>query len=172
MSEYKGVCVAKIIKLFGLDGAVVIEPLTDIKERIYKSKDFFLDEDCNEKIEVEKIEGDWYHLHIFFKKYKNIDESRCLVGKFLFLPRTESFDIEENELFYYQIFEYKIEYLPDNFTYASDIYFSNNLLYISIKIDNKEFLIPFVKDFIDKIDKENHIIKLKRFELIQPNNIR
>jgi 16S rRNA processing protein RimM len=167
--EPKGTCVAKITKFFGLNGAVCLEPLTDIKERIYKANHFFLDEQCSESLNVEKIEGDWYHLHAIFKGFDTQEKSKNLIGKYLYLERIDSKILQDNEIFHYEILEYHIEYLPDKFCFAKELYISNNLIYISILVDEKEYLIPFVKDFIEKIDKENHIIKIKRFDQIVGN---
>jgi 16S rRNA processing protein RimM len=167
--EPKGTCVAKVTKFFGFNGAVCLEPLTDIKERIYKADYFFLDEQCTKSLEVEKIEGDWYHLHIFFKGYDSEEKSKDLIGKYLYLKRIDSKILDDDQIFYYEILEYQIEYLPGKFCLAKELYVATNFIYISILVDEKEYLIPFVKDFIEKIDKENHIIKIKRFEQIAPN---
>lgn len=169
--ELKVTSVARITKIFGLKGAVCLEPLTDLKDRIYKTTEFFLDENCTKKLEVEKIEGDWFHLHVFFKYYDSIDKSKNLVGKLLYLPRIDSKILNENELFYYNLLEYKIEYSKDKYTKASNIYIANQFIYISLIIEEKEYLVPFTVNFIEKIDKENHIIKLQRFESIEPNQI-
>lgn len=171
MSEVKSSCVAKITRLVGLKGAVFVEAITDFKDRIYKSKEFFLDSECSKKLEVEKIEGDISHLHIYFKNYDNPEKSKNLIGNYLYLPRLDSNTLGDNELFFYEIFEYNIEYLPDKFTKASDIYTSGNFIYISIVIDEKEYLVPFDSNFIEKIDKENYKIVLKRFETIEPNKV-
>lgn len=169
--ELKVTSVARITKVFGLKGAVCLEPLTDLEDRIYKSTEFFIDENCTKKLEVEKIEGDWFHLHVFFKNYNSIEKSKNLVGKLLYLPRIDSKILKENELFYYDLLEYKIEYLKDKYINASDIYIANKLIYLSLIIGDKEYLVPFTNNFIERIDKENHIIKLQRFESIEPNKI-
>ncbi|HPC39040.1 MAG TPA: ribosome maturation factor RimM [Exilispira sp.] len=169
MIKSKGTCVAKITKVFGFKGAVCLEPLTDIKERLYDAKVFFLDEDCTNTLEVDKIEGDWHHLHVFFKGYDCEEKSRNLIGKYLYLTKIDSKDLLENQIFFYEILEYNIEYLPNKFSLANDIYTFNSMIFISLILEGKEYLIPFNKDFIEKIDKEKHIIKIKRFDQIVGN---
>gem|GEM_PF-1212146 len=171
MPDLKGVLVAKITRSFGLSGGVCLQALTDIKQRIYDSKEFYLNVDCTEKIIVEKIEGDWDHLHLFFKGYDNLNKTRNLIGKFLYLPKEDSLKLNDNELFYYELLMYKIEYSQGKKTFANDIYISNEIVYLSIIIDNKEYLVPFLSPFVEFIDKENKLIKLQRFDLIEGNNI-
>lgn len=171
MSEVKSSCVAKITRLVGLKGAVFLKILTDLPDRIYKSKEFFIDKECKNRLEVEKVEGDLYHLRVYFKNYDSPEKSRDLIGNYLYLPRIDSKNLNANELFFYEILEYTIEYLPDKFTKASDIYISGNFIYISIVLDKKEYLVPFNSNFIEKIDKEKAKIVLKRFENIEPNKL-
>lgn len=171
MYSLKGVVVAKITKVFGLKGAVCLNALTDLKDRIYNTKEFYLDESCNSKIIVEKIEGDWNHLHVFFKDYDSIEKSNNLIGKNLFLPSIDSTVLENNQIFYHDLFNYKIEYIIDKFTQISDIYISNEMVYLSIILNKKEYIVPFNSDFIDQIDKINKIVKLKRFDLIEGNPV-
>ncbi len=172
MSNLKAIVIAKINKVIGLKGAVGLIPFTDIKDRIYKSKEFFLDENCSEILIVEKIEGDWSHLLCYFKNYDDIDKSKKLIGKFLYLPRIDKIILKDNELFYYELLEFKIEYLKGFFTYAKDIYISNEFIYLSLIIEEKEYIVPFSTNFIKSIDKENRVIELDKFELIEGNSIK
>jgi len=168
--------VAKITKIFGLNGAVAIQKISSIEKRIESAEYFYLDENLTEKIYVESIIGDKNSLRIHFKGYDSIEKSKALIGRNLYLERQGSLSIpglSDFDLFYYEILDFEIEYLPFRFCKVSEIFENGSgLVYLSLIIENKEYLVPFSKDFIEKIDKKEKKIVLKRFEAIEPNNIR
>lgn len=168
--------VAKITRVFGLKGAVAIQTISSIEKRIESAEYFYLDENLTEKIYVENIIGEKNNIRIHFKGYDSIEKSKALIGRILYLEREESLSISglsDFDLFYYEILDYEIEYLPFRFCKVSEIFENGSgLVYLSLIIENKEYLVPFSKDFIEKIDKNEKKIVLKRFETIEPNNLK
>ena len=165
MSQSKFICIGTIGKPRGLKGEFFLNSFCNPPENIIDYQSFIKVENNKDfKIEyIKKINNKFFSR---IENISNLDEIKLHTNKKLFitidnLPKLSSSEIYWHELKGMQVFDHKTN---DNLGIVREI---NNfgaddcLIVVSSKdsIDNKERLIPFIKDkFIIQIDKTDNII--------------
>lgn len=158
------IAVGKIINTFGIKGQVKVYPYTDDIERFSELKTVFIGKNKS-KVEIENV--------IYHKGFAII--------KFLGLNNINEVLLYKDDLIY--IIEKDLRTLPDDHYFIFDLldcevidisgkklgYLSNVLQYASndvyaIKNNNKEFLIPAVKEFIKEVNIEEKKIIVRTIE--------
>lgn len=165
--------IGKIISLHGIKGEVKVFPTTDDIERFDDLEEFYIvdsddadDSDFEGKEQYESL-GVKYIKNTCVLKIKNFDsieQSTKLIGKNIYVSRENAVKLKEDEYYVMDLIGLKV--------YAGDEFLGNvkeimkTKIYSTLVIDynKKELLVPLVSEFIEKIDMENSVIKIKAME--------
>lgn len=157
--------IGKIVSTFGLKGDLKINPSGDALQNIKKKHLLHLNEETF--FEIVKIQK---HKNIFLTQFKDIDsieKAEKLIGSEIFISKEEAIlFLKKNEFYQFQILgfhpiskekiltEYKLDSILDN--PAHPILTFKNL--------ETEILIPFLNQFIGKIDLEKQTIEVLNWD--------
>jgi 16S rRNA processing protein RimM len=150
--------VGVITTTHGIHGEVKVFPTTDDKNRFADLKEVLLD--TGKDLLPLKIEGCKFFKNLVILKFKGIDdinEVEKYKGKDLLITRENAVKLEEGEYFIYDLIDSevftdeggKLGILTEVLTNAA------NDVYIVKTEDNKEILIPAIKDCILDVDVAN-----------------
>lgn len=163
--------IGKITTLHGIKGEVKVFSTTDDIKRfdkltyIHLSKDpDFNDGTFEYDLEVESVKYVGKTPVLKLKGYENIEDSTKLVGYSIYIDRKDAVPLSANEY-----------YLPD--LIGLKCYVGNELVgdvkdamctkangILVIANEKKDILLPFVYDFVEKVDLEKEIINLRTLE--------
>ena len=165
--------IGKIISLHGIKGEVKIFPTTDDIKRFDDLKKFYIatEDDAEDYVFTDKTlhdsEGVKYIKNTCILKIKGFDkieDSTKLIGKNIYVDRSDAVKLDENEYFIVDLMGlscYQDDKLIGN---VKDIMTTKANSILVVDYDKKDLLIPMVSDFIEKVDIENSIIKIKTIE--------
>jgi 16S rRNA processing protein RimM len=148
------ILIAKIIALHGSNGFVIIYSYSDCSERFYSLKKIFIEFFGNKKEfvveEVDKIK-DKFLLKI--RGFNSSDDAKIFIGKQIFIDAKDSVKLSENTFFIHDIIGSKVyRDLVLLGTVTDVLVLPANDVYVVSDNDNKNILIPAIKDYIKKID--------------------
>lgn len=158
--------IGKIVNTHGIKGELKIYPLTDNIYRFDHLKTAFLGE---EKIKVE-IQNVKYHKNfaiLKFKEFNDINEVLHFKEEFIYVDMDGRVDLPEEHYFIFDIIGCKV-YDTSNIligTVIEVIQSAGNDVYVVKDMrDQKEYLIPAVKEFFVLIDVANKKIIIDPIE--------
>lgn len=165
--------IGKIISLHGIKGEVKIFPTTDDIKRFDDLKKFYItdEDDAEDSIFADKqiydSEGVKYIKNtciLKIKGFNKIEDSTKLIGKNIYVDRSDAVKLDENEYFIVDLIGLKC--FQDNKLIGNvkDIMTTKANSILVVDYEKKDLLIPMVSDFIEKVDIENSIINLKTIE--------
>lgn len=154
--------IGKIVNTQGVRGEVRILPSTDDIKRFEKLKDITIYK--NDKTQTLEIENIRYHKNFVICKFKNIDtmdDGEKLRNYVIRITDEQAIPLEEDEYFIrdligIEVFENNIklgEIYDVILTGANDVY--------AVKTDDKDILIPAIKQCILNIDMKNKKMEVK-----------
>ncbi|BCN31323.1 ribosome maturation factor RimM [Anaeromicropila herbilytica] len=155
--------VGVISSTHGIKGEVKVFPTTDDNKRFTKLKKVILDTGKEQlELEIENVRFFKQMVILKFKGYDNINEIEKYKGKDLLIAREEAVPLQENEYFIYDIIDsavitedgQELGVLTEILTTAA------NDVYVVKTKDNKEILLPSIRECILDIDIENKVIKV------------
>lgn len=158
--------VGKIINTHGIKGEVKIYPLTDDISRFDELEKVYIGE---EKILV-CIERNWSKKEIVilkFKGYDDINEVLKFKNEYLYIKEKDKIKLEEDSYFIFDIVGCNVLDIKGNkigivtqviTNTGNDVYIIKN------EDNNKDYLVPAVKQFIKKVDIENKEITIESIE--------
>lgn len=156
--------IARVVSLFGKDGYIKIEPVSDFTERFFNLSIVYIDFWGEKKEFV--VEDVKQLKNTFALKIKNFDDersSKLLIGRDVFVEESESFKLPENTFYVHDLIGSKVYRMDEEIGVVKDLLTSpaNDVLVIESK-DKKEILIPFVLEFIENFDPGKKILVLKK----------
>ena len=164
--------VGKIINTCGLKGEVKIYSTTFYaKERYKKNNKVLLGifEDNDEKyisFTVKSYRNFKGFDYVIFNEISSIEEAEKLVGKFIFIKKEDA-KIKKDEYLFVDLVNCKIIDQLTNEVLGTviDIYEFPASISLKIKtLDEKIYNIPFIKQFITKVDINNKVIFINNME--------
>lgn len=165
--------IGKIISLHGIKGEVKIFPTTDDVKRFDELKEFYIlkDEDAEDEafngVESYESMGVKYIKNTCILKIKGFDkieDSNKFVGSNIYVDRTNAVELKNNEYYIVDLIGlkcYKDDTLIGN---VKDIMKTKANSILVVDYNKKDLLIPMVSDFIENVDIDNSIIKIKTIE--------
>ena len=158
--------VGKIINSHGIKGEVKVYPLTHDIERFSTFKMAYLGE---EKIKVE-IQNVKYHKGIAILKLKDFDDINQIL-KFkdmdIYVDEENKIVLPKDHYFIYDLINCQVfDMSGKNLGFISNVIqaASNDVYVVSDIPNNKEYLIPVVKQFVKQVDIENKRIVIDPIE--------
>lgn len=158
--------VGKIINSHGIQGEVKIFPLTDDVERFSILKVAYLGE---EKIKV-NLAGVKYQKGLAilrFKEYNNINDILKFKDDYIYVDEDNKIKLPEDHFFIHDIINCKVYDLKGTYigTVVDVIQAASNDVYVvKDDINNKEYLIPAVKQFIKDVNIKGKQISIDPIE--------
>ncbi len=142
--------IAEIYDNFNSDGSVVIKSFSDFSERFFELKSVFIDFFGKEKeLKIESVNEIDGSLRLKFFGFNSIEDIQFLIGKKLY--------VKKDQLYNLPLDTYYIHDLIDSKVYIENLFFGklvdvlnlpSNDVYVIIKSDGSEVLIPAVKKYI------------------------
>lgn len=159
--------VGVITQTHGIKGEVKVFPTTDDVNRFKKLKHVILDTGKeNIELEVEGVKFFKQYAILKFKGIDNINDIEKYKGKNLLVTRENAVKLKKNEYFIADMIGMKIVTEEENeFGILKDVLQTGaNDVYIIETTDNKEVLLPAIKQCILNIDIENQVMKVHIME--------
>ena len=154
----------KIVTTRGLKGEIKIYPHTDKRDRFKDLEYFFIGNDREKKYLVERaVTASNNSIVVKLKGYDTIESVQALIGKFIFVDRDKSYQLDEDEFFIADMIGMDVETiegqkigkLVDVLQYAA------NDVYVVKGEDSKEYLIPATYEIVPDIDTKNRLMKIR-----------
>ena len=142
--------IAEIYDNFNSDGSVVIKSFSDFSDRFFDLKSVFIDFFGKEKeLKIESVNEIDGSLTLKFFGFNSIEDIQFLIGKKLY--------VQKDQLYNLPLDTYYIHDLIDSKVYIENLFFGklvdvlnlpSNDVYVIIKSDGSEVLVPAVKKYI------------------------
>lgn len=153
--------IGEIVGTHGVRGELRINPWSDTPDFLKNFKNFYFDKECTEKMKAVSVRPHGNIVLIKFEDIDNMDEALKLKGKILYVDRK---DIKLNDGYFiadlidctvYDVDTDKIYGILTDVsrTGANDVWHITN--------DDKEYLIPAIKDVVSSVDVDTGIIKIR-----------
>ena len=160
MNEY--LQVGTIIKTHGIRGEVKVYPLTDDVSRFNNLKKVILEPDKdNLVLEICGVKFFKNLVILKFKDFDNINDIEMHVKKGIYVAREEAVDLEEDEYFVADLIG--LDVITDEgkaFGTVKDVLHTGaNDVYV-IDYDDKEILVPAIKECILDINIDDNLMKI------------
>lgn len=158
--------VGKIINSHGIKGEVKVYPLTHDIDRFSNLKQVYLGEE-KQKVQIQNVK---YHKGIVilkFKEFNDINEILKLKDTDLFVDEEDKIVLPKDYYFIYDLIDCQVfDMTGKNIGYVSNvIQAASNDVYVVTDIpNNKEYLIPVVKQFVKQVDIKNKKIIIDPIE--------
>ena len=147
----------------GVKGEVKVFPTTDDVNRFKKLKEVILDTGREkQKLKIEGVKFFKQFAILKFEGYDNINDIEKYKGKSLFVTRDNAVKLEKDEYFIADLIGMQVENEDGSFqgTLKDVIETGANDVYVVLSKEEKEVLIPAIKDCILSVDLEGGIMKV------------
>lgn len=162
MSDY--INIGKIVNTHGIKGDLKIYPLTDDKTR-FEDLDYVYIQDEYDKFYIEEV---WYHKNFVMLKfydYDNINDVIKFKNKYIYIHKDNLVKLPEDTYFIFDLIDIDV--------YTTDGEYIGNIVEVLqsgisdtyiIKNNDKEILIPAVKEFIKDINIQDKRMVIRPIE--------
>lgn len=162
------VIVGKIVNTCGLKGEVKVINSSDFTEQRYKKNNLLIvnneDKNINEVLTVSSYRENDKFVYLKFKEINSIEEAERLKECYLLIDGDLLEKINEDTFYHYELLNMEVHYNSEKIGKISEISYNGAQDLIRIQGEKFNVLVPFVNEFIEKIDIENKRIYLKHLE--------
>jgi 16S rRNA processing protein RimM len=158
--------IGKIINTHGIRGEVKVYPLTDDINRFDFLYEAFIGDD-KFPVNVEKARYHKDTVILKFKEFDNINDIIKFKDMYIFVSDENRIILPEDHYFIYDLVGCKVVNTNNQpIGYIKDVLqgYSNDVYLIEDKNNNKEYLIPAVKEFIKHVNINDKIIIIDPIE--------
>lgn len=158
--------IGKIINTHGVRGELKINPMTDDIERFSQLEKAYIGE-AKEKLHIEKARYHKSFVILKFKEYDNINQILHFKDSYIYVDWDDKLILPEDSYFIDDLIDCKVFDLDKReIGYLKDIIYTNrdDVYLIKSTFEDKEYMIPAVKEFIKEIDIDNKIIIIDPIE--------
>lgn len=177
MQKEKHISIGKITKTVGLKGYVKVLILTDFPERFKSLKSVKLFNERNDSVLINRFSNveDFFikdviyerdFIKILFEEFDNIDLANSLTGCFLIVEESNRKKLDKDRYYYYELVDLDVRNNGEKIgkTVAIENYGGQDLFRIKLDSTGNEVFIPYVNDFVKKVDIENKYIDIEVIE--------
>jgi 16S rRNA processing protein RimM len=161
------IIIGKVIKPVGLKGEIKVIPLTDNPERFKLLKEISIIEE-NGKItifEIEKVSIVKKAVNLKFKGINTKEQAQEFKNKEIGIDENQKFPLQDGYYYIHQILGLKaVDEEGELLGEVKDVLKNPGNDIFVINKNNKDYLIPAVKEFIAKIDLNNGKIIIKQID--------
>lgn len=156
MQEYFEI--GQIVNTSGLKGIVKVNPFTDDVSRFEEIKKVFIEK--NKELTEYEIEEVRFHKNQVLIKFKNIDsieEAEKFRNCYIKISRKDARKLPEDTYFIVDLIDTNVYLENDEYVGKIIDVFStgSNDVYVIKREENKDLLIPAIKDVVKKVDIKN-----------------
>lgn len=155
-----------VVNTHGLKGTIKVKSFTDFKEERYKKGNTLYIHFKNEFIPftVKKYKTVKTLEYIDFDELTHINHVEKYKGSDLYIKQEQKHELEEDEFYFDELINMEVH--TDTFIgLVTDVREVPQGEMLVVKRENKkQALIPFLKQFIKEVDKENNIIYINNME--------
>lgn len=165
------VTIGKVINVRGLKGELKIESLTDFSSLRYKKGKIIIleDETTNQQVSF-KVKSHFNagrFDYVIFEEISNVDQARQYLGFYLKVELKDLKHLDKNTFYYHQLKDCDVlttkNKLVGVVAKVEDIG-PHHILRIKPEIKKQDILIPFLWQFIERIDLDKKQIFIKEIE--------
>ncbi len=170
------IAIGKILKTIGLKGIVKVAPLTDFPERFFQTKVVRIFSEFSgllfsspltgdNIVAVESVELYGKFFKIKLEGFDTIEDSEKLKNCLLLIPESERVQMDDKEYFMYELTDLDV-YENDKLigkVFKIENYGAQDILFVKSPA-GKEYMIPYVDEFIVNVDTVNKRIFIKSIE--------
>lgn len=155
--------VARITALSGDAGFLKLKLLTDFVDKFRKLETVYVDFFGSMKeLAVESIKGSDVNLMIKFRAFNSKTEAGVLIEKFIYIPESKRIELPAGTHFIHEYIGSEVVKNGAVFGVIKDFYsLKSNDVYVILKTDGSEYLLPAIEDFIDRFSGEEKRLYLK-----------
>lgn len=153
--------VGKITNTHGVRGEVKVYPLTNDLKRFDQIKSLYIG-DGKIKVQLDSVK---YHKNLAilrFKEFDNINQILIYKNEYIYVDEVEKIILPEDHFFIYDLLGCKVFNEDDNLIgIVTDVLqnHSNDIYVVKNMENNKEYLIPAIKEFVSEVNvSEKRII--------------
>jgi 16S rRNA processing protein RimM len=146
--------IARIEQIYGKDGYLRIKSFSDFPERFLRLKKVYLDFWGGKKtFHIEDIKDVKGNVLVKFERFDNVRDSQLLLEREIYVDEKDAVTLPENHFFVHDIIGSEIIVEKECIGVITDVIKGKGNDVLVVKADdNKEILIPFVLNFIEKFD--------------------
>jgi 16S rRNA processing protein RimM len=162
------VTIAQVIKTQGRNGEVAARLFTDFPERFATRKQLFALDTAGRRRELE-LQDHWFHKDHVVLKFKEVDsitDAETLIGSEIQIPRSQRASLQADEIYVSDLTGCRVYDSGREIGTIEDIRFDAGEAPLLIVKGDKEYLLPFVAAYIEKI-----AIGQKRVEMKLPQGL-
>lgn len=155
--------IAEIKAVHGSNGLVLIDSYSDFSERFFKLNSVFIDLFGSKKeFFVENVIEVGGRIALKFKNFNSDDDVKILVGKKIFVEEKNSVKLSKDTYFVHDLIGSEVFRNSKLLGVVEDVLaYPANDVYVIKDIDQKNLLVPAIKDFIKSFEPLK-----KRLELV------
>ena len=171
MSDYY--LIGKLEAVNNSDGYLSVEPFSDFPERFLSLESVFIEiYGVYKKVSVEESIVTDAGILIKFLNFNSDLDAEPLLGSSIYIDQSDLVELEDNSYFIHDLIGCRIYKEGKFFGVLSDvIQLTSNDVYV-IDNDGKEYLLPAIRDFIEKIDiGSKEIFLTKNAEILGEDEI-
>lgn len=159
--------IGKIVNTCGLHGEVKVISSSDfIKERLKKGNVINVyneEKNIDAYYKVSSFRKNEKFVYVKFDDVVKVEDAENLKGSLLFINSESLPELDKDSFYYCELLDMEVYYNNEKIGVISEVSDNTRQSLIRVKGEN-EFLVPFLDEFIEEIDKENKKIVLKNIE--------
>lgn len=164
MERKNRIIIGKIEKIFKLEGEVKILPLTYSKNRFKEVKRVYLDEEEDIFLSISSVKIKENGVIVKFKEINNVNDARRFLNFYIYIDRENVKKLDNDSVYFFDLKNYNVVYKEMLLGKVKEIYEDGTGCFVTFDYKEKEYIIPFNKDFVVDIDKKQKILKINHFE--------
>lgn len=159
--------IGSIASTHGVHGEVKVYPTTDDVNRFKKCKEVILERKNDRKtVHIESVKFFKQMVIVKFQEYNTMDEAELLRGGELYVTRENAVPLGKNEYYVADLIGLKVITEEDQeLGFIDDVMQTGaNDVYIVKTVDDRELLIPAIKDCVKEISIDRGMMKIHVME--------
>jgi len=161
--------IGQISKHFGIQGKFKVYPLTDFPDRFLNLENIYLFNEKSDEFVLNKITKDYNFpiewvdvinndIKLKFKDFDTIDEINELMKLYICIDENDRVKLKKGDYYYYELIGCDVLDNEINIGKLASVMNLGSADLLNVKDGKQEILIPFVSEFVKKIDIKKRII--------------
>jgi 16S rRNA processing protein RimM len=158
------VTIAKVTKTQGRIGEVAAALFTEFPERFADRKRLFAFDPTHGRRRELELENHWFHKGGVVLKFQSVDsisQAEELIGCEIQIPRSEREKLEGDQVYVSDLVGCKVIAGGREIGRIEDVQFASGDAPLLVVKGEKEYLVPFAAEFVEKLELENKRLTMK-----------
>ncbi|MBQ6508596.1 MAG: 16S rRNA processing protein RimM [Flexilinea sp.] len=160
-SEPVFICIGKLPRAHGINGDVILDPMTDFPERIRRGRSVYVGED-HQQLTVDRVRSKPPYLLVGFKEIPDETAASEFRNQYVYVKASDLPKLPEGEYYFHELIGLEAVNMKDEHvgTLAEILETGANDVYVIRLDDGTEELVPDIPQFIRNIDVPGHRIQI------------